>query len=77
MSACGTKPASNLSEMDAFHSFSPAFESEESTNSIWNPKCDFEELGPFSQTKEWMLYQKPPKSNEMNLRLRQVISFFF
>lgn len=73
MSTLGSKPASDLSKMDLFQDLSPSFE--DSVDSKGNPTRHYQELGPFSQTKEWMLYQNPPKENEMRLRVQQVCLF--
>ena len=73
MSATGSKPASDLSNMDSFQDF--CHNLDDSVDSKGYPTRHYQELGPFSQTKEWMLYQNPPKENEMRLRIQQVCSF--
>lgn len=75
MSTLGSKPASDLSDLDLFQDLPPSVN--DSVDSKDNPTRHYQELGPFSQTKEWMLYQNPPKENEMRLRVQQVCCFEF
>lgn len=69
-SAIGSTPGSDLRTLDGLFKYSLDFENE--IDGKWELGPRMQDIGPWSHTKEWMLYLDPSEETEMYLRTKQV-----